>query len=130
VITCEGSPAVADAAMRNLSSLDLYNVHLRIGNFDDTLGGILSSLEKLDMVFIDGNHRMEPTLRYFHQMLPKFHEHSIVVFDDIHWSEEMEAAWQGIIEHPSVTCSIDLFFLGFVFFRRDFKVKQHFTIRF
>jgi hypothetical protein len=42
----------------------------------------------------------------------------------------MEEAWQQIKEHPSVTLTIDLFFVGFVFFRKEQKVQQHFAIRF
>jgi hypothetical protein len=42
----------------------------------------------------------------------------------------MESAWKSIQNHPSVTLSIDLFFIGIVFFNDDFKVKQDFTLRF
>ena len=42
----------------------------------------------------------------------------------------MEEAWKEIQEHPSVTVTVDLFFIGLVFFNPDFKVKQRFTIRF
>ena len=42
----------------------------------------------------------------------------------------MEEAWDLIKESPSVTLTIDLFFMGFVFFRNDFKEQQHFIIRF
>jgi hypothetical protein len=42
----------------------------------------------------------------------------------------MEEAWKQIQEHPSVKLTIDLFFIGIVFFNPDFKVKQHFKIRF
>jgi hypothetical protein len=54
----------------------------------------------------------------------------MVVFDDIHWSSEMEQAWSQIIADPRVTMSIDLFFIGLVFFRKEFRVKQDFAIRF
>jgi hypothetical protein len=40
----------------------------------------------------------------------------------------MEAAWEEIKTHPEVRVSIDTFFLGLVFFRKE-QVKQHFTIR-
>ena len=57
-------------------------------------------------------------------------EDSIFIFDDIHWSKEMDQAWNEIKNSPDVTLTIDLFFIGIVFFNKDFKVKQHFTIRF
>jgi predicted O-methyltransferase YrrM len=82
------------------------------------------------MAFIDGNHRREPTLRYFETILPKTHEGSCIIFDDIHWSREMEDAWEKIRKDTRVTLSIDLFFIGIVFFRKEFREKQHFSIRF
>jgi hypothetical protein len=42
----------------------------------------------------------------------------------------MEGAWEYIKHHESVTLSVDLFFIGIVFFRKEQRVKQHFTIRF
>jgi hypothetical protein len=54
----------------------------------------------------------------------------VIIFDDIHWSSEMELAWEKIKKHPRVTLTIDLFFLGYVFFRPEFRERQHFTIRF
>ena len=69
-------------------------------------------------------------MRYFHQLLTKMNNDSILVFDDIHWSSEMEAAWETIKNNAAVTGSIDLFFSGIVFFRNEFKEKQHFVIRF
>ena len=87
-------------------------------------------MEKINLAFIDGNHRKEPTLHYFSELLKKSTNDSIFIFDDIHWSSEMEEAWNLIQQHDSVTLTVDLFFIGLVFFSTDFKVKQHFTIRF
>jgi predicted O-methyltransferase YrrM len=130
IITLEGARAIADIARININRKGLRNVQLVEGNFDDTLKWSLNEMEKLDFAFIDGNHRKEPTLRYFHELSGKIHTGSILIFDDIHWSMEMEEAWQIIRADASVTLSIDLFFIGIVFFRNDFKSKQHFIIHF
>jgi predicted O-methyltransferase YrrM len=90
---------------------------------------VVRGLSTVDFAFIDGNHRKEPTEKYFNELLAKTNNDSILVFDDIHWSREMEAAWDTIKNSPAVTCSIDLFFIGIVFFRKEFKEKQHFKIR-
>jgi len=82
------------------------------------------------LLFVDGNHRKEATLEYFNFFLSKAVNNSIFIFDDIHWSEGMEEAWKEIQSHEAVTLTIDLFFIGLVFFSKDFIVKQHFTIRF
>jgi len=134
VFTMEGAQQIAQVANENFEKLSLKNIRLIQGNFDETLPHLVYRFteenKNLDFVFVDGNHRQEPTLRYFHELLPVLNDYSIVAFDDIHWSEGMENAWNEIIQHPAVTLSIDLFFIGFVFFRKEQKAKQHFTIRF
>jgi len=129
LITMEGSKAITDVAKQNFKSIEL-NVELIEGNFDHILASVVRGLSSVDFSFIDGNHRQEPTERYFKEILAKTNNDSVLVFDDIHWSREMEAAWETIKNDSAVTCSIDLFFIGIVFFRKEFKEKQHFTVRF
>ena len=130
VITIEGSKAIHERASKNFEELSMRNIKALHGNFDHVLPEVLKELPYVDLAYIDGNHRYEPTLHYFHQLLAKVSNHSILVFDDIHWSTEMEQAWHYIKQHKRVTATIDVFFLGFVFFRNEFKSQQHFTIRF
>ena len=143
IITMEGAKEVANIAGINFKSLGLQNISIIEGNFDNTLSSVIEALsanEKfateghagstIDFAFIDGNHRREPTEKYFQQLLPKTNNDSILVFDDIHWSREMEQAWETIKKHPSVRCTIDIFFIGIIFFRQEFREKQHFSIRF
>jgi predicted O-methyltransferase YrrM len=130
ILTIEGSKAIADVAAENFSKLGCTNIEQRIGNFDDLLPDAIRQLSSIDLAYVDGNHRYSPTINYFNQLLPALHNNSILVFDDIHWSEEMEKAWEEIKQHPSVQCTVDVFFLGFVFFRKEFKVAQHFRVRF
>lgn len=130
VFSLEGDPELAKTARKNLDSLGVTNTEIITGNFDSQLEPLLQRLKKADLVYIDGNHRLEPTLRYFEQVLHVAGTNTVIILDDIHWSEEMEAAWSQIQSHPRVTVTIDLFFLGYVFLNPDFKERQHFTIRF
>ena len=130
LITMEGANEVAGIASRNFKQSGLENIAIEQGNFDNTLSSVIFQLSSVDFAFIDGNHRQQPTENYFHQLLSKINDNSILIFDDIHWSAAMEAAWNTIKNHPSVRCSVDLFFIGIVFFRPEFHEKQHFTIRF
>ncbi|MBJ6143562.1 O-methyltransferase [Hymenobacter sp. BT559] len=130
VITFEGCPNTAAVARETFDKLHLGNVQLVTGNLDQTLPATLAELAKpVDFVFFDGNHRYEPTLRYFEQCLSKAHENSVFVLDDIHWSAEMEQAWAAIKAHPAVTVTVDLFYVGLVFFRKK-QPKQDFWLRF
>ena len=130
VNTCEGSLAIATVAKNNFDTLQIKNIRLTEGDFAKTFPPLLNAIGKVDFAFVDGNHRKEPTIEYFTALLNSSTPSTILVFDDIHWSEEMEAAWGQIKNHPSVTLTIDLFFIGLVFINPDFKVKQHFVIRF
>lgn len=158
VLTLEGSPHIAQLAQRHfnwfydafqqhglrfhnvqtVSDRDLdtskqsqtkqKNIQIIEGNFDETLQLALNQLKTLDLCFIDGNHRYEPTMAYFEQCLAHVHENSILIFDDIHWSDEMENAWEAVQSHPSVRLTIDLFWCGIVFFRNENREKEHFSL--
>lgn len=131
IISMEGAPEIANVARNTFQQLYLSNIKIVEGNFDETLPSTISNkLSTVDFVFIDGNHRKQPTLNYFYQLLNKSTQSTIFIFDDIHWSKEMEDAWKEIQQHSSVTLTIDLFFIGIVFLRTEQKVKEHFTIRF
>ena len=129
VITMEGASEVAAVAKKNFGHAGLKNIRIVEGNFDETLPSVLQNLDKIDFAFIDGNHRKLPTLEYFNQLKKKIHSGSVLIFDDIHWSKEMEEAWSQLINDATVTLSIDLFFIGILFFKDDFLEKQHFSIR-
>jgi len=126
VTTLEGCPKISAIAKENFRWLDADNIDLITGNFAQTLPQALRQIGRLDYAFFDGNHRKKPTLDYFNQALQYAHEESIFVFDDIYWSEEMQEAWEEIKAHPQVTLTIDLFYMGIVFFRKEHTEKEHF----
>ena len=130
VYTIEGSTAIQQLAAQHFALLGRQNIQSFQGHFDAILPSVLAKTSSVDLSYIDGNHRYAPTLSYFNQLLPKINNNSIFIFDDIHWSAEMEQAWREIKKHPSVTVSVDLFFMGLVFFRQEVKVPQHYAIRF
>jgi predicted O-methyltransferase YrrM len=129
ITTIEGCPRTAELAANNFNILGLTNIDLITGSFEKKLPDLLEHLAKIDLVFIDGNHRKEPVLHYFYQCLQHIHDDSVIIFDDIHWSKEMEEAWKVIREHPSVTITIDLFRMGLVFFKEGLS-KEDFILHF
>jgi|GEM_PF-10957 len=129
IFTFEGCPATAAIAKQNFEALACENIEIIVGNIDKTLPQKLEEIKQLDFAFFDANHRFEPTVNYFEQCLEKVTEKSIFVFDDIHWSEEMHDAWRVIKNHPDVMISIDLFYVGLIFFRKN-QPKQEFVLRF
>lgn len=127
VLSIEGDKALANIATENLVQLNVL-AEVRCGNFDDLLEPALRDLEHPDLVYVDGNHRKEPTLRYFDTIAQYAGENTLVVLGDIHWSEEMEEAWEEVRNLESVTLTIDMFYLGLVFFRKG-RAREHFTLK-
>ena len=126
--TIEGCPETAKIAQQQFQKYQLKNIDLEIDKFENQLEQIHQKKEKFDLVYFDGNHQKEATLKYFKTLLPSAQNDSVFIFDDIHWSKEMQEAWLEIIAHPEVQVSIDTFQWGLIFFRKE-QVKQDFTIR-
>jgi predicted O-methyltransferase YrrM len=129
VVTIEGCASVASVAESNFNRFEFSNIEQVIGNFDHTLPIVLENIKTIDLLFVDGNHRKKPTLKYFKKCLPKTGEDSVFIFGDIHWSEEMEQAWEQIRNDERVSISLDLYHVGLVFFRQGLS-KQHFVLHF
>lgn len=129
VYTLEGSKEIAKKAKDNFNKMQLKNIEVINGNFDNTLTPLLDKLQKVDFVFFDGNHKEKPTLHYFEKCLSKVHNNTVFVFDDIYWSEEMTSAWKVIKANKKVTMTIDVFEMGIVFFRKELP-KQDLVINY
>lgn len=130
VTTFEGAPNIAAIANDFFKINKLQNIELILGNFDDTLPQFLKNNASIDFVYIDGNHQYQPTINYYSQLLPYLTENAVLVFDDIYWSKEMEQAWNYIKTHAQNCITIDLFYIGIVFFGKNFKQKEHFVINY
>jgi predicted O-methyltransferase YrrM len=129
LFTLEGCPETAGVAAGVFKKANKENITQITGNFDDTLPGVIGGLDQLDFVFVDGNHQKQATLNYFEWCLPKVHENTLLIFDDIYWSEGMKEAWDVIKSHPQVTVTVDLFWIGLVYFKKG-QVKEDFLIRY
>ncbi|NUO02721.1 MAG: class I SAM-dependent methyltransferase [Saprospiraceae bacterium] len=128
MIAIEGDPVLAQLARQHLKEAGLKQVAVLEGDFQSTLPGALLQLGKLDYLYVDGDHRADHTIAYFHQCADHAHSGSLFVFGDIHWSADMERAWDTIRRDSRVTISIDLYHLGLLFFRKENKEPQHFTL--
>ncbi len=129
VYTLEGCQATADEAAHLFAQCPLKNIKLKKGNIDQTLPLLLETIPRIDLLYIDANHRYAPTIAYYEQCKRKAHEDSIFIIDDIYWSGQMRQAWQEIQRDPDVSLSLDLFTMGLVFFKK-LRNKQHYILMF
>tara|TARA_B100000674_G_scaffold484007_1_gene488843 strand:+ start:123 stop:911 length:789 start_codon:yes stop_codon:yes gene_type:complete len=129
IFTLEGCPKTAKIAQKNLEKMNIKNTKVIIGDFKDTLIKTLEEVKKIDLFVIDGDHKKDSTIHYFETCLRYCNNNTILIFDDIHWSNDMQKAWKHITNHPKTRVSVDLFFLGIVFIRSELS-KENFTIHF
>ncbi len=129
VTTIEGCPQTHGIALGHFERMHQSNIVPLLGSFRTRLGEALGTMERLDLAFIDGHHVKDPTLEYFEQCLAKSHNDSVIVLDDIHWSDGMEEAWEDIKRHPRVTVTVDLYDMGIVFLRKE-QAPEHFLLRY
>ncbi len=129
VYTIEGCSEQCSLAFKNFRNGGFDNIRLIEGTFEDTLPGLLDSLGRVDFVFFDGSHSKDSVLWQFRECLKRSTFESIFVFDDIHWSDDMEKAWEEISADPSVRVTVDIFRMGLVFFRKELS-RQRFVLNF
>jgi predicted O-methyltransferase YrrM len=129
VYTVEGSPATLSLAGENFSISGLKNIFPVAGSFDDALNSDLVRSLKFGLVFIDGDHRKEPLLKYFNKITGIVDPDGVIVIDDIHLSPDMEEAWELIKSNESISVTIDLYRFGMVFFRRGMS-RTDYVIRY
>ncbi len=128
ITTLEGCPETAKTAQNQFEKFSLTNIESIVTDFDSYLQNTVQPTVNCNLVYFDGNHQKDATLNYFEMLLPTATNDSVWIFDDIHWSPDMEQAWETIKKNPQVTVTIDTFQWGLVFFRKEQK-KQDFTIR-
>ena len=122
IITIEGCPNTSDYA----KSQSIKNITFLKGNFSTVIPSLVEN--KFDCIYFDGHHNKDATIQYFKSLLPKIHNETVFIFDDIYWSKGMTEAWNYIKAHKAVTVTVDCFHLGFIFFRKE-QAKEHFKIR-
>jgi len=138
ITTLEGCPKTMAIAKNQLKLFNCVNVicvetyflsylqNCQLKTAPETEGR--TSEVNCQLIYFDGNHQKKATLDYFELLLPTITNETVWIFDDIHWSPEMEEAWGIIKKHPKVSVTIDTFQWGLVFFRRE-QPKEHFVIR-
>lgn len=129
IISIEGCPNTYAFAKQLIASNGVTNIQTINQSFDDAFETVLKN-KKFDLVYIDGNHTYEATIKYFNELLKNTNENSVLIFDDVYWTEGMTKAWEEIKANPTVTLSIDLYKVGLVFFRKENKQKEHFYLKY
>jgi predicted O-methyltransferase YrrM len=122
----EGEAQLAGLARQHLQLLG-YTAQVQQGSFLQRFAQLQQHpMPPLQLVYLDGDHRYQPTLDYVEALLPLLDTEAVLVLDDLYWSREMTRAWRALQHHPAFPLSIDLFRLG-VLVKRD-QARQHFRL--
>jgi predicted O-methyltransferase YrrM len=127
ITTLEGCNNTARKANDYFVQNQFDNISLKIGEFSETLPQIAQN-QVFDLIYFDGNHQKKATLEYFNQCLNAIQNDTLFIFDDIHWTLDMEQAWKEICNNDKVTLSLDLYHIGLIFFKKELS-KQHLALR-
>lgn len=98
-----------------------------LGDIREELPLHLQKRPIVDFALIDATHNYQGTTTYFKMLLPHLHEGSIIIIADIHWSKEMELAWNEIKIHQLVSLSLDFYECGVLFFKKGLA-KSHYIL--
>ena len=128
ITTLEGCKNTLHQCQSQLQKFNINNVDCVNTEFSSFLNNLQPTTNTRQLIYFDGNHSKTATLTYFELLLPSVTNETVWIFDDIHWSADMEEAWEIIKNHPKVTVTIDTFQWGMVFFRAE-QEKEHFVIR-
>lgn len=110
-VTVEANIGLTNIARENAENLGLRTIQFINKTFDQALPDIIQDVKSPTIVFIDGNHRYLPTLKYY-RIFSECISEGLIVIGDIYWSKEMEKAWKQIQKESLV--SIDLYHLGII----------------
>lgn len=107
LVSLEGDPTLATLAGRNFERIGLDNIIQKVGRFHDLLENTLVEF-KPNFVFIDGQHDKEAVLSLVDTICESLQDGSVLVLDDITWSEGMRIAWREITLDARFGVCVDL----------------------
>lgn len=84
--------------------------------------------ERFDLIYVQ-NYTYLQNQDYFQQILKLTHNDSFFIFDHIHLDKNKHKIWQYIYQHDKTTATVDLYYIGLVFLRKE-STPQHFILKF
>lgn len=125
VEACKHTHDVAKSTFSNSKIENILSVNATFQEFIDSN----ASDNQYDVIFIDGHHDGTALESYLHQLDNLIGDETIVILDDIRWSDSMLNSWINIQNQEKYHVSIDLFRMG-ILVKRNHQEKEHFVIRF
>jgi predicted O-methyltransferase YrrM len=123
ITTIDGCLETQNVAKQHILNKNVHFVH---ASFDDYLDALTT--QKFDLIYIDGDHRGVSLIRYLAKLDHYCHSETLIVLDDIRWSEDMLNTWKKLINSETYHLTLDLFKVG-ILIKKQGKEKEHFMLR-
>ncbi|MBL3654497.1 O-methyltransferase [Fulvivirga sediminis] len=107
LLTFDPNKVWTDLARENLSKIS-DRFELTVGTFEDHIDAKLSKNECIDIAFIDAIHTKQFVVPQLELVLSRAKKGSIIILDDINFSENMSSCWHEISLDPRFICSAKL----------------------
>ena len=123
ITTIEGCPETFKLAQNSLKGKPIELINRTFYDYIKDL-----KTESFDLIFIDGHHDGE-ALKYYLELLDKYiHDDTIIVLDDIRWSNSMLNAWNSLKKNEKYHLSMDFFRMG-ILIKRPQQEKEDFILK-
>jgi len=93
-----------------------------------TLPGTNAIINRPDMLLI--NSEPNTWLNLPDEYAPLLKNESVIVITGIHKTAAHTGAWKKLAANDKVSMSIDLYGIGLLLFKEEFKEKQHFVLKY
>jgi predicted O-methyltransferase YrrM len=111
-------------ARENIARIAVSNAEVITSDFSSFLR---SNKHIYDLIFIDGHHDGKALLQYLETLSPFIHDETIILVDDIRWSDSMFTAWKKLRTDEHFHLTIDLFRCG-ILMKRSHQQKEDFVV--
>jgi len=129
-VTMEGLKELCDIAsneFKNITNNQKYKIHQ--GLYESTFPKLLEDSIDFNIIFLDGNHSEKATIYYFDTLKSKLIKPTIIILDDINWSQEMKNAWRIIKGDEMVSYSIDFHKIGIIIINKEMaRSSSHYSL--
>lgn len=102
---------------------------LKLSTFQDYIDKNLNAIKTSKLIFIDGHHDGDFLNLYLDQIDNYIQDDTMIVIDDIRWSQSMFTTWKNLIECEKYHVTIDLFRMG-ILIKKPTQQKEHFVLRY
>ena len=127
ITTIEGCPQTRKEALKTVDFMQCENIECIESDFKSFIANEMHS--NIDLLYIDGHHDGEALKTYLNQLDMWISNDTLILLDDIRWSNSMYQAWKEIISEEKYHVSIDLFRMGLIM-KRSQQEKEHFILNY